>query len=79
MKNSITNLEKYTKNSEFLYMLLSRLQFDCKAALIGSSRSLWGVTVEDHINEMKCVYNYLEPKPQWITKEKIEYYEKEMK
>ena len=79
MKNSITNLEKYTKNSEFLYMLMGRLQFDCKAVLSGSSRSLWGVTVEDHINEMKCIYDYLEPKPQWITKEEIEYYEKEMK
>ena len=79
MKKSITNLEKYTKNSEFLYMLLSRLQFDCKAVLSGNNRGLWGDTVEDHINEMKCIYDYLEPKPQWITKEEIEFYEKEMK
>lgn len=79
MKKPITSLEKYTKNSEFLYMLLSRLQFDCKAVLRGSNRSLWGITVEDHINEMKCIYNYLEPKPQLITKEDIEYYRKEMK
>lgn len=75
----ITKLENYAKNSEYLYMLLSRLQFDCKAVLSGSNRSLWGVTVEAHINEMKCIYDYLEPKPQWITKSEIEFYEKEMK
>ena len=78
LKTPSTKLENYSRNHEFLYMLLNRLQVDCEARLDGCGR-LWGITVEDHINEMKCIYDYLEPKPQWITKEGIEFYEKEMK
>ena len=79
MKTPSTKLENYSKDHEFLYMLLGRLQIDCKARLDGYGGNLWGITVEAHINEIKCIYDYLEPKPEWITKEEIEFYENSMK
>ena len=75
----ITRLEKYERNSKHLYRLLSRLQFDCKARLYEGRKFLWGETVETHINEMKFIYDYLEPKPLWITDEEIDFYKNEMK
>lgn len=72
------------RNYEFDYMMLSRLVQDCKYFLGNGNRyvgNLWGDTVDDHIAEMKKLYNKFpdDMKPEWLSMEDIENYEKEMK
>lgn len=72
------------RNYEFDYMMLSRLVQDCKYFLGNGNRyvgNLWGDTVDDHITEMKRLYNKFpdDMKPEWLSMEDIENYEKEMK
>ena len=72
------------RNYEFDYMMLSRLVQDCKYFLGNGNRyvgNLWGDTVDDHIAEMKRLYNKFpdDMKPEWLSMEDIENYEKEMK
>lgn len=77
---TITDLSKYARNDEFLYMLLSRLQGDCRFYLGNGNRNkkyLWALDETDHINEMKAIYNYLEIKPEWLTLEEIAEFEKQ--
>lgn len=69
-------------DSEFLYQMLGRLESDCKYFL-GNGNSyekhLWASTVDGQISAMKEIYNKLQEKPEWLTLEQINYYEKEMK
>ena len=72
------------RDSKFRYMLLSRLQTDCKYFLGNGNRyekHLWAGNVEEHITAMKMLWNSFpaDEKPQWISIEDIENYEKEMK
>ena len=72
------------RNYEFDYMMLSRLVQDCKYFLGNGNRyvgNLWGDTIDDHIAEMKRLYNKFpdDMKPEWLSMEDIENYEKEMK
>jgi hypothetical protein len=69
--------------NEFNYMMLGRLKSDCEYFLGNGNRyvgHLWANTVEEHITEMKKIYNEFteEQKPQWITYKDILNYEKEM-
>ena len=72
------------KDYTFDYSFLSRLKSDCKYVIdhqISNPRwSLWGITVEKHIEEMRKVYNSFpdDKKPQWITMDDIDNYEKTM-
>lgn len=72
------------KDYTFDYSFLSRLKSDCKYVIdhqISNPRwSLWGITVEKHIEEMRKVYNSFpdDKKPQWITMDDIDNFEKEM-
>lgn len=72
------------KDYTFDYSFLSRLKSDCKYVIdhqISNPRwSLWGITVEKHIEEMRKVYNSFpdDKKPQWITMSDIDSYEKTM-
>lgn len=69
-------------NPSFLYQMLSRLESDCEYFLghgNGAEKDLWAKTVDRHISAMKEIYNKLEEKPEWITLEQINNYEKEMK
>jgi len=66
-----------TKEDKFNYMMLSRLQSDCEAHLGISNRKI--VDVENHIRAMKDLWYGFEEKPEWLTIEQIEEYEKEMK
>lgn len=71
------------KDIAFNYMMLSRLQMDCKYYLGYGNRNikhLWGDTVEEHIAYMKELYNGFseDEKPEWITLDDIENYEQEM-
>lgn len=66
---------------EFEYMMLSRLKMDCKYYLGNGNRyngHLWADTPSEHIGEMKRLYNILPVKPEWLTMEQIEEFEKEM-
>lgn len=67
----------------FKYQLLSRLKMDCEYFLGFGNRSehvLWSGTVEDHIADMKALWNDIKTgKPEWLTYEDILKYEKEMK
>lgn len=83
--NESIDIDKYVnKDKEFRYKLLSRLQSDCDYFLGAGNRvekHLWANSVEDQIALMKALYNSFsaEDKPEWITLDKIEEYEKEMK
>lgn len=68
---------------EFDYMMLSRLESDCKYFLgygNGYEGSLYYKTVEEHCNAMEKLYNSFadEDKPEWLTMEQIKEYRKEM-
>jgi hypothetical protein len=66
---------------KFEYMLLSRLESDCKYFLGNGNRyekDLWAGSVEKQIEKMKELWNLLPEKPEWLTLEQIEEYEKQM-
>lgn len=64
------------------YMFLSRMQQDCGYFLDGHeyNKFLWAGNVEDQIKYMKWLYNSFpkNKKPEWISMEEIEDYEKRM-
>lgn len=63
------------------YMMLSRLQSDCEYFLghgNGCVKYLYYDTPEEHIKEMKNLWNMLEPKPEWLSMVKIEEYDQRM-
>ena len=73
----------YVKNPKtFEYSMLDRLKMDCNYFLSGGGceSNLWGRTVEDHISKMKKLWNSFnrDEKPEWLTLEQINEYEKEM-
>ena len=66
------------------YMLLSRLESDCKYYLGNGNRNekvLWAGSVDKQIAKMKELWNSFpdDMKPEWLSMEDIENYEKEMK
>lgn len=66
----------------FLYQMLSRLELDCKYFLENGNsyeKYLWATTVDNQISAMKEIYNKLEEKPEWLSLEQINNYEKEMR
>lgn len=68
-------------DAKFNYMMLSRLESDCKYFLGYGGRServLWAGSVEEQIAEMKKLWNELEVKPEWLTMEQINDYEAKM-
>ena len=75
-----------TREKSFRYQLLDRMRGDCDYYL-GNGRifghNLWAGNVEEQIEHMKAIWNSFsgeegEEKPEWLTWEKIEEYEKEM-
>ena len=68
-------------SNTFKYQLLSRLQMDCEYYLNNGKRNpkhLWALNEQDHIKEMKEIYNGLDEKPEWLKWEDILTYEKQM-
>lgn len=66
----------------FQYQLLDRLKTDCLYFLGYGNRNpkyLWGKTVEDHIQEMRRIWNLLPLKPEWLTMKQIDEFEQQMK
>lgn len=75
-------LREEADSPEFKYQLLDRLKSDCEYFLKAGNRNekhLWAGNVDDQIAKMKELWNSLEEKPEWLTMEDIENYEKEMK
>lgn len=73
---------KENNDSRFLYQMLSRLESDCKYFLGnggGAEKNLWALSVDNQISAMKEIYNKLIEKPEWLSLEQINNYEKEMK
>ena len=73
--------EKSTIAEEFNYMMLGRLESDCKYYLGNGNRCakyLWAGDEKKHIDEMKRIYNSLDKKPEWLTWEQILEYERLM-
>lgn len=63
--------------------LLGRMEADCEYYLgygFRNEKKLWGQNVADHIFYMKALWNSFSPeeKPEWLSMEKIEAYEREM-
>jgi hypothetical protein len=72
------------RKPKFTYMMLSRLQQDNEYFLGHGNRSakhLWAGNVDAQIKEMKRLWNSLpnDGKPEWLSMEEIEDYEKKMK
>jgi hypothetical protein len=75
--------EDYQNISEdtFHYMLLNRLQTDCEYFLgygNGSENRLWSGSIETIIQKMKELWEQLPVKPEWLSYEQIEEYERKM-
>lgn len=68
-------------DNKFNYQMLSRLQMDCDYFLgcgKRNARHLWAGNVKDQIAEMYRLYKLVPIKPDWLTYQQIEKYEKEM-
>ena len=63
------------------YRLLGRLQSDCEYFLGAGQRSekhLWAENVKAQISKMRELYNALPEKPEWLTAQDIDRYERQM-
>ena len=72
-------MDLLSKDATFRYMMLDRLRTDCGYFLGNGNRNeknLWAGNVEKQIQLMKDLYNSFEEKPEWISMEEIESYEK---
>lgn len=84
LNESESLLDKYKLNGDdkFRYMMLGRLQSDCKyvlGAAEGNTRHLWVKDdIKTHCALMRELYNSLPKKPDWISLEDIDNYEKEI-
>ncbi len=68
------------KSDKFDYMMLSRLIQDAKYFIEHPHlKHLWAKTLDEHIKQMKEQYAKLDPKPEWVSLEKIETLAKQMK
>lgn len=66
----------------FRYMILDRMRQDCEYYLRigGSANILWAKDEKQHIQNMKDIWNSFDEndKPEWLTLEEIEQFEKQM-
>lgn len=76
------DMDLLSKDDTFRYMMLDRLKTDCNYFLDNGNRNekhLWAGDVDKQIKLMKDLYNSFEEKPEWISMEDIENFEKQMK
>lgn len=64
----------------YRYQLLDRMRSDCEYCINTGARRFWSCSAVEQIKNMKELFNSFsdEEKPQWITLEDIEQYEKEL-
>lgn len=80
--SEITDITEDDNSYKFDYQLLDRHKQDCEFFLGHGNRQekyLWGKTVDEHITNMRELYAKLPQKPEWLTEEQIDDYEKCMK
>jgi len=68
-------------DDKFRYMMLDRMRSDCDYFLgngNGYEKHLWSGSVEKQIENMKALWNSFVEKPEWLSMEDIEQYEKDM-
>ena len=84
MTNTMKKIIKEHENGDkFKYMLLGRLESDCKYFLGAGGRyekALWSGSIQDHIDDMTALYNSFsdDNKPEWITLATIKEYADKM-
>ena len=69
------------KDEKYPYQMLSRLKSDCDYYLGAGNRAdkhLWALNPKDQIAYMKAIYDRLEEKPEWLTLDQINDYERQM-
>ncbi len=69
------------RGSKFQYMMLSRFQMDCDYYLGNGGRCakhLYFGNPQEHVDAMCDLWGKLQEKPEWLTKEDLETYKKEM-
>ena len=70
-----------TQPFEDEYRLLSRLKSDCEYFLSTGARAekhLWAGSVDEQIDKMRELYDLLPEKPEWLSKQDIDNYERQM-
>lgn len=70
-----------TQPFENEYRLLSRLKSDCEYFLGTGARAekhLWAGSVDEQIDKMRELYDLLPEKPEWLSKQDIDNYERQM-
>ena len=84
MTDYIKNLiEERPATDSYKYMLLDRMKMDCNYYLGNGNRlkkHLWAGEEKEHIENMKALWNSFpeDGKPEWLTMEQIENYEKQI-
>lgn len=69
-----------SNDQQFEYMLLDRLRTDCNYFLKHPhEKHLWAGSIDGQIEKMKELYDTLKIKPEWLSMEDINRYEKDMK
>lgn len=76
-------IEEKSANDSFKYMMLDMMKQDCNYYLGNGNKLkkvLWANDEKEHIENMKALWNSFpeNEKPEWLTIEQIEEYEKEM-
>lgn len=65
-------------DDRFNYMMLDRLRCDCDYYLnygvINAKHSLWAHDEQKQIDKMREIYDSLQIKPEWLTREQIDEY-----
>lgn len=57
-------------SNEYEYRLLGRLKSDCYAYTDYGGR-LWGITPVEHIGKMYEIWEKLDTKPEWLTRQEL--------
>ncbi|NCA80287.1 MAG: hypothetical protein EOM76_08920 [Sphingobacteriia bacterium] len=69
-----------TINQTFEYQLLDRCKEDCIYSLqTKNTKCLWGITVQKHIDKMKELFDCLVFKPEWLSLQDIEEFDRELR
>ena len=73
--------EAQSQDHSATYQLLSRLKQDCDYYLGAGNRNnkhLWAETPQAQLEKMRELYDLLPEKPEWLTEQDLDRYEKEM-
>jgi len=81
VKEALDFVVNSTDYPRYAYMTLSRCKMDCNFYLGYGNRKndvLYMGNPQDHIDFMKALWQHLDEKPEWLTIEQINEFEKQM-